>query len=988
MGTVLATLLAWCSSALALNPELDISQYAHTSWKIRDGFTKGQITAIAQTPDGYLWLGTEFGLLRFDGVRNVPWQPPADQRLPSNFIYSLLATRDGTLWIGTAKGLASWKDGKLTEYPELAGQYLFELLEDREGTTWASGSAVTGGRLCALRNGSAQCYGEDGALGRGAFSLYEDRKGNLWAGVTDGLWRWKPGSPKFFPLPGEPDGVHVAEDDDGALLVGWKGGVHRFVDGETEALPIPDTVAGFRTTRILHDRNGGLWIGTVERGLVHLYQGRVDVFEPRGGLSGDIVYRLFEDREGSIWVATVNGLDRFRDFAVATLSMNQGLSNDVVGSVLATRDGSVLVGSRRGLNRWSNGRLRTYGIELGMESLFLDTSGQVWVSTNRGIGYLAHDRFTSVSGVPGGNVLAIGEDNAGDLWIVNEEYGLFHLLRGGTEVQQIPWTRFGRNAHATTLAADPSRGGLWLGFHLGGIAYVANGQVRSSYASAEGLGEGRVNNVRLDQNGTLWVATEGGLSRLKDGRIVTLTSKNGLPCDTVHWSIEDDAHTFWLYTACGLIRIARTELETWAVAVDKNKDAGRTIQATVFDSSDGVRILASAGHYSPQVAKTSDGKLWFLPWDGVSVVDPRRIPFNSLPPPVHIEQVIADRKIYAADALAQEDSSLPALTRDLQIDYTALSLVAPEKMRFRYKLEGFDADWQDVGTRRQAFYTNLPPREYRFRVIASNNSGVWNETGASLAFSVAPAYYQTAWFPVLSVAAMLALVWTAHRIRLRIVEKHQDEISALNERLMKAQEQERIRIAGELHDGVMQEMLAATMMVGSAKRRVTTNPADAAATMDKVQQKLVQVGSDIRQLSHDLHPPALQEAGLPEAMRSYCEEFSASSGIAVSCDADDSAHDLSRGAALALFRIVQEALGNAAKHAAAKQIIVRLIRANGNVSLTVSDDGVGFDRSQLGTSGGLGLIMMRERASQLNGKFEFESAPGRGATTTVTIPFR
>ena len=234
---------------------------------------------------------------------------------------------------------------------------------------------------------------------------------------------------------------------------------------------------------------------------------------------------------------------------------------------------------------------------------------------------------------------------------------------------------------------------------------------------------------------------------------------------------------------------------------------------------------------------------------------------------------------------------------------------------------------------------------------------------------------------------LVAIAWVAHRLRLRIVEKHEREISALNERLMKAQEQERIRIAGELHDGVMQEMLAVTMMLGTAKRRIP-NESDAKATIDKVQEKLIQVGTDIRQLSHDLHPPILQEQGLPDAVRGYCEQFSASSGIPVSCDADDSARDLSRGAALALFRIVQEALGNAAKHAQAKRITVRLARSADDVSLAVSDDGAGFDTGRLGMSGGLGLIMMRERASQLNGKFEFESAPGRGTTIRVVIPFR
>ena len=265
-------------------------------------------------------------------------------------------------------------------------------------------------------------------------------------------------------------------------------------------------------------------------------------------------------------------------------------------------------------------------------------------------------------------------------------------------VEQIPWARLGRKDFAYALLPDPVQGGLWLGFCQGGVAYFKDGQVRASYAVADGLGEGRVENLQLDRDGTLWAATEGGLSRVKDGRVATLTSKNGLPCDTVHWVMEDDDHSFWLYTACGLVRIARPELDAWVA------DSKRTIQTTVFDSSDGVRSHAdTVSGYSPRVAKSTDGKLWFLPGDGVSVIDPRHLPFNKLPPPVHIEQITADRKTYDASS----NLRLPALTRDLEIDYTALSLVAPEKIRFKYKLEGHDRDWKDVGNERKAFYTNL-----------------------------------------------------------------------------------------------------------------------------------------------------------------------------------------------------------------------------------------------------------------------------------------
>jgi len=432
---------------------------------------------------------------------------------------------------------------------------------------------------------------------------------------------------------------------------------------------------------------------------------------------------------------------------------------------------------------------------------------------------------------------------------------------------------------------------------------------------------------------------------------------------------------------CGLAWISSAELAAWTV------DPHRAITITLFDRADGVRTQSVALGFSPPAARLYDGQLWFTSPVGIGVVDPGHLPVNTLPPAVHIEQIVADRTAVDTALTATGDVRLPPRVRDLQIDYTATSLVAPERMQFRYILEGYDREWQDAGTRRQAFYTDLKPGEYRFRVIAANNSGVWNEAGASVQLTIAPSYYQTRWFLALSVGTLVALIWSAYRVRIRIVEKHQREITALNERLMKAQEQERIRIAGELHDGVMQQMLAMTMMLGTAKRRIAAD-SEARPTLDKISDKLVEVGSEIRRMSHDLHPPILQEAGLSQAMRAYCEQFSASSGISVVCGTGDGLDALSRGAALALFRIMQEALGNAAKHAQASRISVQLMRAGGAVMLSVSDDGTGFDRSLLSTAGGLGLIMMRERAGQLNGTFEFNTAPGRGTTIKVVIPFR
>ena len=391
------------------------------------------------------------------------------------------------------------------------------------------------------------------------------------------------------------------------------GSIRKLVDGKADEYPLPGTRRPFGPVSLLRDRDGGLWIGTLHGGLLHVHQGKTDSFGPSDGLSSDAIRSLFEDREGNIWVATRDGLDRFRDFAVPAISVKQGLSSTDVYSVLAARDGGIWVSTVDGLNRWNNGQITIYrkrnsGLaEDSVGSLFQDDHGRIWVSTLRGVAYFENGRFTAEVGVPPGVVRSFAGDGAGDLWISQQDQGLFRLL-GGSVVERIPWSRLGRNDWADALTPDPLRGGLWLGFFRGGVAYLKDGQIRSAYTSADGLGGGRVEGLRFDENGTLWAATEGGLSRVSNGRVATLTSRNGLPCDSVHWAMEDDDHSFWLYMACGLVRIARPELDAWAA------DPERKIQATLLDSSDGVRSHAGSSGFSPDVGQVRRWKIVVRYW--------------------------------------------------------------------------------------------------------------------------------------------------------------------------------------------------------------------------------------------------------------------------------------------------------------------------------------------------------------------------------------
>jgi len=333
----------------------------------------------------------------------------------------------------------------------------------------------------------------------------------------------------------------LSEAEDSRLLIALYGaGLMQLAGEALESHPIGSAMSTNRplqdrdvnSNRVLRDRDGGLWIGTVERGLVHVRQGRTDVFTRSDGLAGDVIFSLFEDREGNLWVATTGGLDRFRELPVTTVSVKQGLSSDATESVLAATDGSIWIGAHDGLTRWKNGQT----------TIFKD------------------GRFVAVNGVDGGEVHGITGDTAGNLWIA-EDQGLLHLLEGRL-VQKVPWSELGRSENASVLLSNREQGGVWLGFWLGGgVSYFKDGQFRVSYTVASGLGEGHVPGLQFDRDGALWVATEGGLSRIQDGRIATLTSRNGLPCDTIHWTIEDDDRSLWLYTACGLVRIRRTELD-------------------------------------------------------------------------------------------------------------------------------------------------------------------------------------------------------------------------------------------------------------------------------------------------------------------------------------------------------------------------------------------------------------------------------------------
>jgi signal transduction histidine kinase/ligand-binding sensor domain-containing protein len=990
-----ASLLFASAPLLALDPSLAVSQYAHTAWTVRDGFSFGAVFAMAQTPDGYLWLGSEFGLFYFDSVRFVRWQPTAGEQPPITSVYSLLCARDGTLWIGTFEGLASLRDGRLTWLHEFDDMFVTSMLEDHNGTVWAGAITRDGGRLCTVRGGRGTCSGEDGRFGGFVWSFHEDETGSLWVGADSGVWRWTPGSPRQYPTPGLRVG-DLSASDEGHLVIGIRGkGLRRLIGEKLDVYPIRHAITptaplqdgDIDSNKLLRDRNGALWIGTEQRGLVHVQRGRADTFAKSDGLSGDIICSLFEDREGNIWVSTSAGLDRFRELPVRTYSRKQGLSSDAIASVVAATDGSLWLAAPVGLTRWKDGQTtifrRTSGLpDDSTQSLYEDSRRRIWVFTKGGLAYSDGSRFVAVPGVPSEEVFSITGDEAGNLWLSGNR-GLTHL-RSARVIEHFPWSTLRRAQQAKVVLAD--NGGVWLSFwNDGGVEYFKDGQLRASYGVADGLGKGHVPGIQLDQEGALWAATEGGISRIKDGHVATLTSGNGLPCDRIHSTMWDDSRGLWAYAACGLFRIGRTELETWIA------QPTRRIETSFWDAADGVHLRMAPGSYGPFTARSADGKLWFLGAEGIQVVDPHRLSFNTVRPPVHIERLIADHEIRSQrlpGGTAAPSVQLPPRVRDLQIDYTALSFVAPERIRFKYRLDGQDTNWREVVNERQVQYSNLRPGTYRFHVIAANNSGVWNEQGDVLEFSIAPAYYQTAWFGALCAASGLGLLWAGYRIRVRQLH-HRFEMA------LEARVSERTRIARELHDTLLQSFHGLLLRFQTVSQLWTERPEMAKEKLDGAINEAARAITEGRNAVQGLRESTVGTSDIVDAIATLGAELAAARGdrpaaaFRVTVEGEPRPlHPILRDD---IYKITAEALRNAFWHAEATDVEVEIRYDRQQFRLRVVDDGTGFDEALLprqAAAGHYGVPGMRERAALMGGTLTVWSKEGEGTAVELRIPAR
>jgi ligand-binding sensor domain-containing protein/uncharacterized membrane protein YphA (DoxX/SURF4 family) len=709
------------------------------------------VNAIEQTHDGYLWLGTEEeGLIRFDGRSFERWKAKPSQQLPGESIQSLRCARDGSLWIGTRGGLARLHDGNLegfTTRDGLSAGGVAAIAEDRDSAIWIGTYGYQSGGLSRFDHG--RLTRAAGPEASGVSDIYSDREGRLWIGRHEGLFLWDPRTMVAKPQTVSTEIVSISENLDGTLWLASRAGLLKSQQQRVEDIALLPQGAGVKTRRVLVDRDGGLWIGTLGQGLFHVSAGRIERMTRADGLSSDRVVALFEDHEGNIWVGTQNGFDRLRANKFARWSTREGLPGDNVTSILAEADGTLCAGIETvGVYCFPSGHTR----RLPNPSVFAISrtrGGSLVAGGGGGVFELIHNRVSSIADLK--SVYSIAEDREQVLWLGDIHQGLFSLHDG--MFSQVAPERFAGKPLSFLLADRENR--LWIALNPGALTVFDNGVFRA-FSNSDGLPSEHVVSVFEDHTGTIWVATNTGLSRYDDGRFSTLTTRNGLPCDSIQDVIEDDLGFLWLRTGCGLIRAKRAEL------VATSPKTGDQIHPELFSVSDGFQSSILPRGTTPRAAKTTDGRLWFIAGDGVAVIDPRHINRNIVPPPVHVEQIVVDGKAIDGSRTA---SVSPTLSR-LQFDYTALSFTDPDRVFFKYRLDGLDKDWVDAGTRRQAFYTNLRPGRYQFQVIACNNDGVWNEMGATFSFNVESAFLQTRSFAWLCALAGMVFLNGIYYLRL------------------------------------------------------------------------------------------------------------------------------------------------------------------------------------------------------------------------------
>ena len=972
------------------------AQYRVDSWTTEQGLPQNSVHAIVQTKDGYLWLGTFGGLVRFDGLAFTVIAGGADSRFLSNRIRSIHEGRSGALWVGTERGgLSRFANGSVTTYTRQHGlptdniRYVYE---DRIGRVWIA----TGSGLVRFENGQFTTYStKNGFPSDAIWRIVEDPSGTLLIATGEGLVTFRDG--QFVLAIGPAQGLRdpfvrsvVVSRDGGWWLGLGRAGLAYVVGQEVTLYTREQGLPSNNVRDLFEDHTGALWVAT-DAGVARLTR---DLEDPRPpsraaivtvsrhtGLSDDMVNALLEDREGNLWAGTnTGGLNRLKRRTVVALRREDGLAGDAIVPITEDATGAVWIGATcGGLSRYAGGAFTTYKT-IGdtkndcVWSLLAARDGSIWIGTWGGsLTRFYEGRFTTLtpanSGLSNAAVLSLHEGADGALWI-GTDGGLNRLK---DNVFTLYHRANGLVYDDVRFITEDREGALWVGTS-GGVSRLADGRF-TNYTIENGLSHNFVRAIHQTADGAMWFGTYGGgLNRLKDGRFTHYTTANGLFEDIVSRILEDDRGNFWMSGNKGIARVSRAELD----AVAEGRAA--SISPVVYGVADGMTSSECNGGGQPAGWKMRDGTLWFPTARGVAEIDPSHIESNPTPPPVMIERALVNRNAVDLHSTVE----VPPGASDVEIQFTGLSFSAPERVRFMYKLEGLADEWTSVGTRRFAYYSHLPPGEYTFRVIAANPDGVWNTTGASIQLRIVPPFYRTWWFTVVLGAGLLAVVFVAYERRISGLTRAKQAQETFSRRLIESQEAERQRIAAELHDSLSQ-----TLVVIKNRAVLSLQAPDdherAMEQLDEIAEASSAAIDEVREISYNLRPYHLDRLGLTQAIGAMLDRVASAHRLTITRTLDPLDGLFAADAEINIYRIVQEAVNNIVRHARATEFQVTIRHQAGRVEIVISDNGCGFASDRPSPGGGFGLVGMTERAHLLGAELSIQSAPGQGTTVRLAI---
>lgn len=982
------------SVLLFLTATSHAQDYGFDVWTTTNGLPQNTVTGVVQTPDGYLWISTFDGLARFDGVRFTIFDKSNTKGITNNRFGRLLVDRDGVMYAFTEDNVVTvYRKGEFTSYSQFA---------------------ITGERVLAIRS---------------------DDKGNTVFETDQGYYSLQGERFVLTPEKNEAKIKLIYWGKSGAKWVIEQSVVSRHKDGQVTVYPLALTPEEFSPSSVLvtyEDRQGALWVRrrTPAFELWRLQAGKITVFtkkeipglnelspdhfwedangtmlfllsglnapKPNQLVSFDGIqfksFRLNEsvvggssltDGEGNFWLATSTGLRRLRRKLITTLSVLDGLNSNEVYPLLQATNGTVLIGSVRGLNRYVDGKVTNLGLKysdqspLYMRGLWEDERARLWLGYQGEGGF---GRFVEPSSLAriGKNDLPNGatdfaSDREGNVWVATEE-GLFKY-KDDQEVAHYSLKDGLRNDKIITIHFDRS-GSLWLGTYDGLSVFKAGKFV--NYHDQPNCPQGFVRAIYEDAEGVLWFGTYGdGLVRLKEGKCFNYRVENGLFNNGVFAILEDNRGNFWMSSNRGIHRASKQELNDFADGKIPK------VNSVSYDEKDGMLNAECNGGRLPAAIKTKDGKFWFPTMGGIAIVDPEAETLNPKPPPVVIENISIDRKPY--DLRTSSEVVVQPGQSNIAIEYTGLSLVKSEQIKFKYKLEGLEEHWIEAGTKRTADYSYLPAGSYTFRLIAANANGVWNHEGAVLRIVVRPFVYQTWWFKGLLALAGAILVGWVYYTRVARLRAIAEAKTLFSRQLIESQEAERKRIASELHDGLGQSLVIIKnrAMLGLNKGY---DQERVARELSSISESASQALDEVREITNNLRPQLLDRLGLTKAIQSMLKKLV--DVIKVDSQIDQIDGLFSENQEISIFRIVQESVNNVIKHANASHALVEIKRRPKDISITIRDNGRGFDTANVSPERRtMGLAGIKERVQQLKGEIVIESKPGSGTTIRVTVPF-